>query len=376
MNKKSIIYKTLELALSLKRPHGTQTNKDFTDWLARALPEHLQAGAFMDGAGNLHVDARCTVDNRTLFVAHVDTVHKDEGHNKIRKERTTWHADGAQLGADDGAGVAMLMHLLHAKIAGYYIFTQGEERGGIGAKFVADNFKPLLGEFDRAIAFDRRGIDSVISHQGYGRCCSDAFAQALADDLNGDERLMYSPDDTGVYTDTAEFTDIIPECTNISVGYYSEHTLNESLDIVHYQTLASRVIQIAWDTLPTDRDPSVVESKWDDYTAGVYYGGWASYGKATNHKSKYDYAYWAEEGADITSLDLQDALQDAIEGYPEWLIEMMAESVYPEDIDMAVRFIDKRRLTVDVLQDALNDSWSADPSQVLATLFDSAYMTV
>jgi hypothetical protein len=309
-----------------------------------------------------------------LFVAHVDTVHKDEGVNKIRKTATHWHADGAQLGADDGAGVALLMHLIHANIAGYYIFTQGEERGGIGAKYLADNYAPLLGEFDRAIAFDRKNIDSVISHQGYGRCCSDAFAQALADDLNADERFMYSPDDTGVYTDTAEFTEIIPECTNVSVGYYSEHTLTESLDIVHYACLAERVVHIAWDTLPTERDPSVVESKWDDYTPVGYYGGWASYGKASNHNSAYqDYMHWDE---DISALDLQDAIEDAIEGYPDWLIEMMAESVYPEDVTTAMKFIDKRRLTVDILQDALHDSWAAEPSQVLATLFDSAYMTV
>jgi len=35
-----------------------------------------------------------------------------------------------------------------------------------------------------------------------------------------------------VYTDTAEFTDIIPECTNRSVGYAREHTQEESLDLV------------------------------------------------------------------------------------------------------------------------------------------------
>ena len=73
---------------------------------------------------------------------------------------------------------------------------------------------------------------------------------------------MYLPDDTGVYTDTAEFTGIIPECTNISVGYYSEHTDKEKLDVIHLQALADRCLRIDWDGLATKRDPSVHDSKW------------------------------------------------------------------------------------------------------------------
>jgi len=366
--KKAMINVVLDKALSLKRPHKTETNRAFTEWLANCLPEYLAERAFMDEVGNLHVDARVTIDNRTLFVAHVDTVHREEGKNKIRKTDTHWYADGAPLGADDGAGVALLMHLIHAKVQAYYIFTQGEECGGIGAKHIADHWGNLLAEFDRAIAFDRRGTDSVITHQGYGRCCSDVFAQALADELNVDERLMYLPDDTGVYTDTAEFTDIIPECTNISVGYLSEHTQNESLNMVHYQTLASRVINIDWDNLPTDRDPTVVESKWDTWGKTDYVGGWSGHGSSFSNHAFYD--------DDMAMYDLQDAIMEAQEGRPDWLMDMMAESIYPEDTRMAVKFIDKKKLTHDVLQDALTMAWYADPDQVLAGLFDSAHATV
>ena len=31
--------------------------------------------------------------------------------------------------------------------------------------------------------------------------------------------LLYATDPTGIFTDTANFVDIIPECTNISCGY-------------------------------------------------------------------------------------------------------------------------------------------------------------
>ena len=239
LNKKSPLYKTLARALSMKRPHATRGVEEFTDWLHAHLPKRSYIAVSYDEAGNLHVDARIDDTNRTLFVAHVDTVHRECGPNKIRKTQGMWYADGACLGADDGAGCALLMHMLHAQIPAYYIFTQGEERGGIGAKYLADHSPELLGQFDRAIAFDRRGIDSVITHQGWGRCCSDDFASALSGELCADGVLMYLGDDTGVYTDTAEFVDIIPECTNISVGYNNEHSDRETLDIHHFTAPAA-----------------------------------------------------------------------------------------------------------------------------------------
>jgi len=274
----------LYFALSLKRPHkGSGEQK-----LLEAIAQHIPRGfpKHYDEAGNLHVDARQTEANRTLFVSHVDTVHRDDGVNAIKQTPSVWYASGSQLGADDGAGTAMLMHLLYHKVPAYYIFTVGEECGGIGAKVVSDD-QALLKQFDRAIAFDRRNNSSVITHQGYGRCCSDAFAEALSDKFN-DAGLLYMPDDGGVYTDTAEFVDVIPECTNISIGYMAEHTDREALDILHFRHLADAVLSFDWDNLPTERDPSV-----DDFDSGKNW--WSSslwgYGGA-----KFDDSYsWLKE---------------------------------------------------------------------------------
>ncbi len=372
MNKNSILHKTLARALSMMRPHNSEGTKRMTDWLetsARTLPNAMIG---RDGAGNLHVDTRLNSANRTLFVAHVDTVHRKEGPNKIRKTDTHWHADGAALGADDGAGVAILMHLLHAGVPAYYVFTQGEECGGIGAKWLSDNWKDGLAKFDRAIAFDRRGIDSVITHQGYGRTASDKFGQALADALNDDMTLMYLPDSTGVYTDTAEFIDIIPECTNISVGYYSEHSDKESLDIIHFAALAARVALIDWDSLPTDRDPTVHDSKWDAQS----WGGWDRGGWATSvSSSRSTNAHYLTDADDLDWFrdELREALYDAMAGSKQCLIEMLCESVYPEDPEMAEHFIDRNKLDEETLTLALQHSAVFDPDAVLAEIFDIAY---
>ena len=357
MNKKSMLYKTLHKALHMKRPHNSVGTHEFTDWLVSAVPERLWELVFLDDCGNIHVDARLDVSHRTLFVAHVDTVHKGTGSNNVKKFKAKWMADGSQLGADDGAGCAILMHLLEHEVPGYYIFTQGEECGGIGATFVATEFSEFLHGFDRAIAFDRRGIDSVITHQGWGRCCSDEFGEALSNALNMNEEFMYSPDSTGVYTDTAEFVDYIPECTNISVGYYNEHSDKEYLDIIHFNMLANTVINIDWDSLPTTRDPKV---KDDMYNDSVYYGDWNSVAGSGMY---YDYAM----------MDLKDAIMDAMVGMPDFLIEMMAESVYPDDVNLAKNFINDRALTKDVLDNAMRMTNVYDPDTVLATVFDMVY---
>jgi hypothetical protein len=365
----TMLYKTLQRALSMKRPHETMGSAVFTDWLIDRLPERLRPVAWQDTEGNVHVDNRTHDGHKTLFVAHVDTVHRTVGANKIRKTKAMWFADGAPLGADDGVGCALLMHMLHASVPGYYVFTQGEECGGIGAKHLAEAYPTLLAEFSRAIAFDRRGIDSVITHQGYGRCCSDVFADALAAALNAtDDGLMYLPDDTGVYTDTAEFTEIIPECTNISCGYMYEHSEREQLDIVHFDLLAKAVLDIDWDGLPTDRDPKLVEYR--------NYGteGWWSSAAAT---SAADSKWAAFEADDVGLLEddeyLYECLLDARQGFFTNLIKLMSECVYPEEPELARRFIDRKKLTEDAITMAMGMCGHNDVDSILCTLFDMAH---
>jgi len=370
----SILNKTLARALSMMRPHATLATNEFTDWLFNALPPAVRSLAWLDAADNLHVDTRQDPTNRTLFTAHVDTVHRKMGANKIRKTDSTWYADGAPLGADDGVGCALLMHLIHAKVPAYYVFTQGEEVGGIGAKHLAKDHATLLAQFDRAIAFDRKGTDSVITHQGYGRTASDVFGQALADALNETDltgNLMYSPDETGVYTDTAEFTDTIPECTNVSCGYYSEHTDKEHLDMHHFAQLGRAVVLIDWDALPTSRDPKVLEVKEYGYTASnstnKYDPKW--YTSAYSSYPSYDEAYYGSEADEY----LMECLLDAEFGFTSGLIGMMAASVYPEDPAMARKFISKKKLTEEAIALAKSMVGSSDTDAILATLFDMAY---
>lgn len=324
--KKTILMTVLDRALSTKRPHNTNQTKDFSIWLANNLPSGIESS--FDEIGNLHIDTRTDINQTTLFVAHVDTVHKTTGKNRIRKTRSHWHANGDVLGADDGAGVAMLMHLIHAGIPAYFIFTVGEEKGGIGARHLTETQPALLAQFDRAIAFDRRGIDSIITHQGWGRCCSDQFGSALCDAIGEiDFDLMHLNDDTGVYTDTAEFVDIIPECTNISIGYDKEHTQAESLNIIYFNRLAKACAEIRWDDLPTIRDPKIRESLGTNFD-------------------------WFN---DDDSTEFYNALLDARYGHHKPLVDIVAQYVHPDDPAMMARHLNPHQINLKTIDEILDE---------------------
>jgi hypothetical protein len=376
---KTQLIKDLEFALSVKRPHGGTGVTMLCNYIVERVGE---GDLSVDFCGNIHVDMRDDSSNETLFTAHVDTVHREDGDNVFKYEGQYLLADGGKpLGADDGAGVALLLHMIDNRVPGYYIFFQGEEKGGIGSSWLALNDPGLVGQFKRAITFDRKGTHSIITHQMCGRTCSDDFAYALSDALNDAcTDFMFVPDDTGVYTDTAEFADIIPECTNISAGYYSEHTPNEKLDIWHLKDLAEAVLKINWDSLETVRDPSVpdpdeLKTNYSNYTSFPTYNKDA-YGYSNYADYEYDYekdpvgpTTYSEEAATLI-----DCLADAKFGLKTELLTLVAEFIHPEHPETAIKFLNRNALTEEVILDA-EDMLRVgyEEHQVIEYLFDILY---
>jgi hypothetical protein len=249
-------------------PHGTEME------LVDKLPNYLKQDEF----GNLYHQIG---DNpTTMFTSHLDTAsYTQEEVFHVVKDNMIYSDGSTILGADDKAGVVVLLHLMENNIPGLYYFFLGEERGCIGSKKTSDlHHKNPLPNITKVVSFDRRGTDSVITHQLSGRCCSEDFAKDLSYQLNKesnklfDKKFNYQPDPTGIYTDSAQFTHIYAECTNISVGYQNEHTKYESQDIEHLQRLCEVVVRINWDNLTVSRDPkqkySYNDHLWDDE---IYY---------------------------------------------------------------------------------------------------------
>lgn len=315
--------------LRYKRPHDGKMERT---WVNRFLGQY-ETELIDDMAYIIEVPMANGTQSKTIFSCHVDTVHRADGMQRVkydRKNQRYYKDDGEPLGADDGAGAWVMLEMIDAGVPGIYIFHRGEERGGIGSDYMASKFGHWLEKFDRAIAFDRRGSTDVITHQGSQRCCSDDFAQALSDALNShDDAMMYVPDDGGVFTDTANYVELIPECTNVSCGYQNEHTGNETLHLPTLFNLRDACIKVDWENLPTKRDPKVVEyldfgygSKW----GSMYQNYNWSAPKKTKSKSKVSYL-GALEPRDLYDLSYKDMLDLAYDD-PETFVMLVRQEMF------------------------------------------------
>lgn len=241
-------------------PHGTESQ----------LINHLPKGYQIDDFGNYFI--QIGEPNTTMFTCHLDTAsHVDTKVRHVVEDGYIKTDGNSILGADDKAGMTILLYMIQNKVPGLYYFFIGEERGCIGSSALSNDFPDELKRITKCISFDRRGTDSIITHQMFGRTCSEDFARNLSNKLNEVEpSFKYSPDSTGIYTDSAQFSSIIAECTNISVGYYSEHTWYEKQDIKHLVKLCKACVKIDWESIESKRDPSVYDYGYGGY--GYYEG--------------------------------------------------------------------------------------------------------
>ncbi len=285
-------------------PHGKEHE------LFDKLPQNLE----MDEFGNLFIKIG---ESDVMFTSHLDTA--TSAYTKVNHvfEGNIIKTDGKSiLGADDKAGVTVMLYMIEKQVPGLYYFFLGEEVGCVGSKKVAERQKTeKIPYINKVISFDRRGTDSIITFQASSRCCSDKFGEELSKRLNEVESTFkYKNDPTGVYTDSAQFVKIYPECTNISVGYYSEHTFSERQDIEHLTKLAEACAKIDWNTLPVERDPSKVEyssygygrwgwDEWDYTPSSSTYS--TSYKPTTPVASTEKINFWDEEYRYVSSVEIK-----------------------------------------------------------------------
>ena len=250
--------------LTLKRPDNSGA-----EWAL--IDEYIApTGALPDDYGNywLTIPKADGSPSLVLWSSHTDTVHKVSGRQALVLHNGVdlYAADSNCLGADCGTGVWLMLQMIEAKVPGTYIFHRTEETGGKGSDYIADKLEDQLAGLKYAIAFDRKGYMSTITYQFGSRCCSEAFAESLGTAIG----LGFEADDTGTFTDTANYMAIIPECTNISVGYFAQHTSAEHQNLPFLITLRDKMLAFDEDLLVCERDPDTrdyAKSMWGNVTA-------------------------------------------------------------------------------------------------------------
>ena len=155
-----------------------------------------------------------------MLIAHLDTVFKVSPQSIYydTEQQVMWSPQG--LGADDRAGVFLILKLLQAGYRPSICFTMGEEKGGLGALALIRQFPKAPWPLKYIIELDRQGANDCVF---YG-CDNQAFTDYV--------------EEFGFLTDYGTFTDISHICpmwkvagVNLSVGYLNEHSQIETLHI-------------------------------------------------------------------------------------------------------------------------------------------------
>lgn len=263
---------TLSEMLTYRRPHGSIGELQFIEHYIAPVSHAIrndEGEAMMFIAHVRRPDGKPVT---TAFCAHTDSVHN---RSRLEARQIPQYDPVMQhyltpaptkdiprqdcLGADDAAGCWLLLEMMEAKVPGQYCFFRGEERGGIGSSWIAENRAVLFNDITHAIQFDRKGTKSIITKMMVGRTSSDAFAWDIAERLG----MGHEPDPTGSFTDTANLCRIVPECTNISVGYENEHSDREWLDAGYLYKLRDACIKAFSTTeyLVAERDPKAMSEE-------------------------------------------------------------------------------------------------------------------
>ncbi|MCK4501246.1 M28 family peptidase, partial [Candidatus Babeliales bacterium] len=164
----------------------------------------------------------------------MDTVALCDETKPLKLKRGRLSRPGSALGADDRAGINLIMN--HYKRINF-IFTRDEEIGRLGAKELVKH-KPFLQDLKKVscvIELDCTG-HKKIRGAVHGYCMTDMVSDV--------KKVIPDITDTrGSYSDLDSF---IPwkAGVNLSVGYYKQHTTSEYLVIKEYDYVNSIILDL------------------------------------------------------------------------------------------------------------------------------------
>jgi hypothetical protein len=236
----------LQQILEIKRP---TKNPELCALVIEQLLRERNLEYTVDKARNYTVEVDVAHGNniftpsRVCFTSHTDTVHSDAGFNDLVAKDGLLRVDGGGvLGADCGTGIYIMLEMIDAGVPGVYVFFAEEEKGRIGSRAYR-----MPADIEICVSFDRKDVDNLITHQSGEQGCSEEFAKAFIERFD----LPYKADPTGMYTDSYTFFGEIPECVNLSVGYYSQHTKDECQDLGFLSKLVHACCIMDWESLPS-----------------------------------------------------------------------------------------------------------------------------
>ena len=203
------------------------------------------------------------------LVAHLDTVFPQPPKNIYydSNKGVVWSPEG--LGADDRAGVFIILKIIKLGFKPHIIFTTDEERGGYGAsQLVLVKKEQPFKQLKYLIQLDRRGTNDCVFYD----CDNKKFIEYV--------------ESFGFAEDFGSFSDISILCpawktagVNLSVGYEDEHSVSETLHINPMFATIQKVIAMLRD-VDNAKTFKYIPAKWYE----KYY-----YSNKKKHNFYYDF---------------------------------------------------------------------------------------
>lgn len=219
---KSLLYATDSEAFSIIRKELLEIN-----------PDHKTTINYTNGSENTTVVSdersinfiynKSDVNFPILFVAHVDTVKRDKKKADIvcTTSGIVRNKKGI-LGADDRAGVAILLALKKLYPQIHLLFTNFEESGAHGAQVFAKRNNLSIEDYKLLVEFDRRGTKHFVSYTALPT----EMKKFVEKTTNTEYNAGGSFSDIRILSSTFK----IP-AVNMATGYTNEHSSSETLNL-------------------------------------------------------------------------------------------------------------------------------------------------
>lgn len=210
--------------------------------LVRYLPETLES---FYGKDRVIADKDFIIaigDVPVGMVAHMDTVHRTPVRDLYydREKGIMWSPQG--LGADDRAGIYGILEILQRGLRPTVILTTDEECGGIGAGSLVAKLPKAPCDLNYLVELDRRGERDCVFYE----CDNLEFEEYI-------ETYDFSTN-CGSFSDISIIAPVWGmAAVNLSIGYDSEHSLQETLNVDWMYKTIDRVCRLLEEVTEKDK---------------------------------------------------------------------------------------------------------------------------
>jgi putative aminopeptidase FrvX len=232
--------------IKLLNIHGVSGQETAVHDYLKPILTNLMDTAITDTYGNLLAQKK--VGNgegaTVLLSAHMDTVKNVYADRKLIENNGVITSDKGALGADDRAGIAIILTVLRnldklsfngtIKVA----FSREEEIGCVGSSQIN---KEWYSDVDLAIVVDRRGNRDIVVGCGMA-FCSDAVGVFMENVAHLAGMPNWECVEGGI-SDAMTFAENGVNSINLSAGYMNEHTEREFVVVQDMRDTVRLILQ-------------------------------------------------------------------------------------------------------------------------------------